>query len=184
MNNIKQLNKIIESYFETFNEKTNKTINNVKSLIGNDSKKKKIEDNRILTELKTYCNKRIGIEGQDLVNEIYEDIFNSAESLGDILLKKGLINFFQSLVSNYSYLENIINIIIDKYLERINNTISILKDSFKDFTDNLIHQIVSKSRIYFMKLDKEKLKIWNDLSSFYGEKKIIIIQVKKDLWAK
>ena len=41
LNNIKQLNKIIKSYFETFNEKTNKTINNVKSLIGNDSKKKK-----------------------------------------------------------------------------------------------------------------------------------------------
>ena len=184
LNNIKQLKQEIESYIHIFNERTNKAIYTINKIIGDSSNENIIKDNTILKEFKIYFYKKIGAEGEDLAEEIYKDIINSTQSLGNILLIKGPIKFLASSCSKYYRIMNIINIIKDEYLDRINIIFTTLYYLFKDYIDIMLHYNTLKTLSFFRIFDDRQLKIWTELHSFYEQKKKIIEQVKNDLLEK
>ena len=184
LNDMKDLNQIILSYLEIYNKKSNMLIDEIKKIIGDYSKSKKRKDGNIFKDFKSYFNKKIlkkKDKKRDLASELYEDIINSAESLGNILLSSGPINYLKSLVSNYYYLSNIINIIIDTYINRINSTLSLVKTTFNNFIIDTTHLIDLQTYSFFMKFTDQQLERWKELFSFYEKKKEDINRVKAHL---
>ena len=87
----------------------------------------------------------------------------------------------KSLVSNYYYLSNIINTIIDTYINRINSTLSLVKTTFNNFIIDITHLIDLQTYSFFMKFTDQQLERWKELFSFYEKKKEDINRVKAHL---
>ena len=181
-NSLKQLNTNIDDYLANFKKNSNIIIKDISKLIGGFSKNKIIGENIKLKDFNCYLDKKLGNDGKDLSKELYEDIINSAESLRIILSIKGPISYLKSLFSNYHYLSNIINIIIDTYLERINSILSLLKNAFNDYISDTIHFLILKKQAFFKRFNHDQLKRWKELDSFCQQKKKEINKVKMDIW--
>ena len=72
--------------------------------------------------------KTLGSEKLNFEQQIFDELKNSCEGSSNILFKKGIKEFFNSLFSDLSYLENIIDILIDTSLKKINSIFDFIKD--------------------------------------------------------
>ena len=173
-NNLEKLNKWIEDYLEKYNSESEKFFNGEQELL------KYIKGQNILKlkkNFKIYFSKKVGSGRKNIAKEIYDEIINSTESLGNIFMEKGFINWIKSLFSDYHYLSNIMNIVINTYLNRVNKILFLLAKSFKDYIKEEICSLSIQVLILEMKFNDEQLEIWKNLLSFYKKKKAELIKI-------
>lgn len=133
LNGTKELNNKIESYMSKFNQESKTIIDDIRQIMEKFTKKQIKKKDFI-----DYCNKYFPYGSKDLTKELYNEIINSTQSSSNILLTKGPISYFQSLLSDYHYLSSIITMMLDKYLKRIDIIFSLLKSSFDSYINDEI----------------------------------------------
>ena len=176
--NFEQLKQKIESYLNKYNSDSKKIIiETIKELSKDYYSKGTINLAGNYVFFKSYFSEKFDLIIQNLSKEIkYEIIVNST---GSILYNEGFFNYLQSLYSDYHYLYNNINIIVDKYLTKISNIFELIKSSFKDYIDEIIHSI--KITISDLMINKRKLSIFNELYEFYRKKREEINKIINDI---
>ena len=128
---------------------------------------------------KKYISKEIGDENKELDEDIYNEIETSCESLTNIFMKKGFIDWFCSFLSSKKYLENIIDIMIDTFMNKIGNVFKILQNSAKNYMNDLKRLIEQNTNLVTMKFNDEQLKIWKSLSDSYENTREKIMKLQK-----
>jgi predicted Zn-dependent protease with MMP-like domain len=176
-NNIGDLNKQIQDYLNQNDAESSKLIKEAKEIID-----KFMEGKRIisLTKLgfKAYISKKIGNEKRDLGNELYNEIKNSCESLGNILLKKGFKEWFYSLFSNMSYLQNIIDMVVDTFAKRIDYVLKLIDTESSNYLSEAVRTIEHNVGSATLNFNDEQLKKWKELCGSYEKTREIIIKLK------
>ena len=115
-----------------------------------------------------------------LTKNIYDEIINN-EGLGKVLIDNGFINYFKSLLSNYHYIYNQINTIIETYLSKVNQILMLIKKIFNNYVSQNIHLMTNAYMLFQKKSDEEQQAMWNRLSYFYDKKKEEINKIKLNL---
>ena len=159
-----QLNIEINQILDYNDKECNELFNNAQIIISNFSNNQNI----ILQKyrFKVYLSNQLGSTKKSLITEIMDEINNSCEGLTDILSKKGFKQWIISCFSNYDYLMNVIDLILDAYSCKINKTLDIFAIKTKEYiTDviNIIDKHIESSTLEFNKKQKEK---WDYLCDF------------------
>jgi hypothetical protein len=128
---------------------------------------------------KKYISKEIGDENRELDEEIYNEIKSSCESLTNIFMKKGFIDWFRSLISSKKYLENIIDIMIDTFMNKIEYVFKVLQKNVKNYLNDLIRLIDQNVNLVTMKFNDEQLVIWKSICQKYEDTRKIIFEKLK-----
>ena len=176
-NNIGELNIQIQEYLNNNDLECSKLIKEAKDVID-----KFMEGGQILSiqdvGFKSYISKKIGNEKKDLGKEIYEEIKNSCESLGNILAKKGFKEWFYSLFSSMSYLKNIIDMVVDTYSKKIDYVLNIIDTESSNYLDEAVRSIEHNVGSATLTFNDEQLKKWNELCNSYEKTREIIMKIK------
>jgi hypothetical protein len=174
-------NKKIKEYLDKNEEESYKCFVIAKRYL-EDFAKEKSNYLKLENKLKQHISKSIG-DGdleKDLEKEIFEEIKNSCESSKNILYKKGFKDWFYSLFSSKYYLEKIIDMMIETFLEKINKIFEMLLENTNVYIKDLERNIDHCATFVTLEFTKEQLIIWNELKRNYEETREIIIK-KKDI---
>ena len=163
-NNILELKGKFDKYLKDINNKSKELIDDAINCIKNFSIKKV---NVNIISFEKYFSEKIGNENENLLDEIYEEIINSTESLGNIFSQKGFLNWLKSLFSSYNYLWNIVDMLTKTYLEKINKTIDLLGNNFNEYMKRAILNIERRVKVNVTTFTKEQLEIFNGLKDYY-----------------
>ena len=121
--NLKGINISISNfinYNEEQYEKLNKFVNKIIEEFSLKNKKK-YNIIRKYQRFRLYMSKLLGNENKNFEEELFEELKNSCENSKSILYKKGIISWFNSLFSDFNYLDNILDILIDTSSKSINS---------------------------------------------------------------
>ena len=124
-----------------------------------------------------YLSKEISDGKSDLVQEIYDDIKYSCESLSNIFVKKGFKQWFCSLFNKKSYLENIIDIMIDTFLKKI-SIFKILDHYTIIYLNDLLRSIKYTINSVTLKFNEEQIKKWKEACISYEKTREIIMKIR------
>ena len=169
------LNKEIIEYLK-FNEKQNYKLSEMgKRIIINFSLKKysKLENNFM-----SYMSKKLGNGENDFENQILVELKNSCENTTNILFKKGIKEWFNSLFSDLSYLENIIDILIDTSLKKINFIFDLIKDQSIYCLKRSVKKIVFLAKAATLEFNDEQKNKWKELCISYEKTREKLIFTK------
>ena len=133
---------------------------------------------KISTNFEKYISKEIGDENKELDKELYEEITNSCESLSNIFMKKGFMDWFSSLFSSKTYLEKIIDIMIDTFMSKIGYVFKVLQKSAKNYLNELKRLIDQNVNLVTMKFNEDQLTKWKDLCASYEKTREIILKIQ------
>ena len=125
-----------------------------------------------------YMSKTLGDEKKDLEKQVLNELKSSCESSKNILFKKGIIEFFNSLFSDLKYLENIIDILIDTSLKKINYIFELINDESKNYLNQILYKIIFLAKIATLEFNDEQRKKWKMLCNLYEETRKKIINIK------
>ena len=175
--NLKDLDNNIKGYLNKNEIESSNNYNETKKYIENFAKGKS-NCLKLDCKLKDYISRNIGDIENNLEKEIFEEIENSCESSMNILYKKGFKDWFYSLFSSQYYLENIIDMIIETFLGKIDPIFVMLLEYTNAYLDDL-KRIIEKTELYLtLQFNDEQLKIWNELKKLYEETRQKIIEIK------
>jgi hypothetical protein len=135
----------------------------------------------INNSFKKYIIKQLGNEDEDLEKQIFEELKNSCESSSNILFKVGFKEWLTSLFSYKSKCENIIQMLIDTSLKKMDSTFKLIKKKSQDYLTkilNFMEFIISSASIRFT---EEQRKKWVELCNIYEHKKKEIIEIKDEI---
>jgi hypothetical protein len=127
---------------------------------------------------KKYISKDIGDENKDLNDDILNDIKHSCESLTNIFMKKGFKDWFYSLFSSKNYLENIIDMMIETFMSKIEYVFNVLQKSARSYLNDLTRLIDQNVNSVTMKFNDEQLVIWKSLCLNYEKTREIIMKIQ------
>jgi len=177
LNNIGDLNKQIQEYLNTNDTECAKLFKEATETFD-----KFMEGRKFIslakTGFKSYVSKKIGDEKKDLGKEIFEEIKNSCESLSNILVKKGFKEWFYSLFSSVSYLQNIIDMIVDTFLKKIDYILKLIETESSNYLSESLRVIDHNMCSATLKFNDEQLKKWKELCTSYEKTREIIIKIK------
>ncbi len=125
-----------------------------------------------------YMSKALGDGKKDLEKQVLNELKSSCESSKNILFKKGIIEFFNSLFSDLKYLENIIDILIDTSLKKINFIFELINEESKNYLNKILHKIILLAKIATLEFDDDQQKKWKMLCNLYEETRKKIINTK------
>ena len=111
--NLKGINISISNFINYNEEKYEKLNKFVNKIIEEFSLKNKKKYNiiRKYQRFRLYMSKLLGNENKNFEEELFEELKNSCENSKSILYKKGIISWFNSLFSDFNYLDNILDIL-------------------------------------------------------------------------
>jgi hypothetical protein len=177
LNNIGDLNKQIQDYLNTNDTECAKLHKEAKEIFD-----KFLEGRKIIslakTGFKSYVSKKIGDEKKDLGKEIFEEIKNSCESLSNIWAKKGFKEWFYSLFSSVTYLQNIIDMVVDTFLKKIDYILKIIDTESSNYLNEFLRVIDHNVCSATLKFNDEQLKKWKELCASYEKTREIIMKIK------
>ena len=116
---------------------------------------------------------------KDINDEIITEVKEKCENMSSIWDKKGFKEWFLSLLSSQSYMNNVIDMIIETYSEKIENFLKMIIDESNDYLNEIISKInhhISSSTIRFDDIKKKK---WKKICEIYNETKLKIIELEK-----
>ena len=176
-NNIGDLNKHIQDYLNLNDGESSKLIKEAQEILDKFMEGKNVIS---LTKLgfKTYISKKIGNEKKDLGNELYNEIKNSCESLGNILAKKGFKEWFCSLFSNKAYLQNIIDMVVETFAKKIDYVLKLIDTESNNYLSQALTTIEHNVGSATLNFNDEQLKKWKELCSSYEKTREIIMKLK------
>ena len=178
--NLKGLNNRIREYIN-FNEGQTEILDNLRV----DIIKKYSLGKKYLTKDKknfsSYMAEKLGNGQKDFEKQLLEELKYSCESSTDILFKKGIKEWFNSLFSDLNYLENIIDILIDTSLIKINSIFDIIKEESIDYLNSLFNKIILLFEAATLEFDEEQKKKWTEFCNLYESKRENIINIKNQI---
>ena len=122
--------------------------------------------------------KTLGSEKLNFEQQIFDELKNSCEGSSNILFKKGIKEFFNSLFSDLSYLENIIDILIDTSLKKINSIFDFIKDESIHCLKKKLDEIRLLARAATLEFNDEQRKKWKELCVSYKSTREKLIHIK------
>ena len=182
--NLKGINVSIDAFIN-FNERQNmKLIEFIKEIIKELSLKGKKKLRIILKydRYKLYMSKLLGNENKNFEEELIEELKNSCENSRSILFKKGIINWLNSLFSDYNYLDNIIDILIDTSSKSINSVFDLIKNESSHYFTKYLKKINLLVKSATMEFNVEQEKKWKKLCDSYEQKRKTINQIKNKIF--
>ena len=177
--NLNGLNIEISNYLGKYEKECSELQNHANEIISSLSIKSKFAINK--KSFKKYILKRLGNENEDLEKQIIEELKNSCESSTNILFKVGFKEWLTSLFSDKSKCENIIQMLIDTSLKKMDSTFRLIKEESQDYLKgflSLMKFIISSATIIFTKDQKKK---WIELCNIYESSKKTIIEIKNEI---
>ena len=178
LNNIGDLNKQIQDFLNYNDTESSKIIKEVSDIVNafDEEKNKTISISKI--EFKNYITKKIGNEEKDLGNQIFEEIKNTCEGLHNIYAKKGFKEWFCSLFSDKSYLQNIIDMLVDTFSKKIDYILKIISTESNNYLNEASRTIELNINSATLSFNDEQLKKWKDLCDSYQKTREIIMKIK------
>ena len=177
LNNIGDLNLKIQEYLNYNDAECLKIFEEAKQLMN-----KFIEGKRNISlskfGFKEFLSKKIGDEKKDLGKQIFEEIKNTCESLSNIYAKKGFKEWFYSLFSSYSYLQNIIDMVVETFAKKIDYILKIVNTESNNYLNDAIRSIEHNVNSATMEFNDEQLKKWKELCDSYEKTREIIMKLK------
>ena len=128
-----------------------------------------------------YIIKQLGNENEDLEKQIFEELKNSCESSSNILFKVGFKEWLTSLFSDKSKCENIIQMLIDTSLKKMDSTFNLIKEKSQDYLTNFLNFMEFIISTASIKFTEEQRKKWVELCNIYESKKKEIIKIKDEI---
>ena len=177
VSNLENFNKKIKEYLDRNEEESYKCFVIAKRHLEAFSKEKS-NYLKLDNKLKQHISKSIGDVEKDLEKEIFKEIKDSCESSKNILYKKGFKDWFYSLFSSKYYLEKIIDMMIETFLDKINRIFEVLLENTNVYINDLERNIDHCATFVTLEFTKEQLEIWNELKKNYEETREIIIKIK------
>ncbi len=177
LNNTGELNAQIQEFLNHNDTECSKLFKEAKELITKFVEGKR-DINLSKTEFKNYISKKIGDEKKDLGNQIFEEIKNTCESLSNIYAKKGFKEWFCSLFSSISYLQNIIDMVVDTFAKKIEYILKIVSSESENYLNDGIRNIEHNVKSATLEFDDEQLKKWKELCDSYQKTREIIMEMK------
>ena len=181
---LKGLNVSIEAFIN-FNEKQNeKLIEFIKEIFKEFSlkDKKKYKIIHAYDNFRFYMSQLLGNENKNFEEELFEELKNSCENSRSILFKKGIINWFNSLFSDFYYIDNIIDILIDTSSKSINTIFDLIKNESNNYFTKYLKKIHLLVKSLTFKFNDEQEKKWKKLCDSYEQKRTKINQIKNNLF--
>ena len=173
---LKNLSSQITQFIKYNEKQTSEIYNLAKNII--DSFSEGNNNFKMSSNFENYISKEIGDENKELDKELYEEITNSCESLSNIFMKKGFLDWFSSLFSSKTYLEKIIDIMIDTFLSKIGYVFKVLQKSAKNYLNELKRLIEQNVNLVTMKFNEDQLAKWKDLCASYEKTREIILKIQ------
>ena len=128
----------------------------------------------------SYIIKKIGTEKKDLEEQVFNELKSSCNSL-NILFKKGIKDFFNSLFSDLTYLENIIDILIDTSLKKINFVLELIENESIELINKYYYEIMLFIKMACMEFTDEQKRIWKGLCNLYENTRKQLINSKNEI---
>jgi hypothetical protein len=174
---IKELIESINKFIESHDKKCTELFNEIKTAINN-FHKIKIES---LTKynFKAYLSNALGDGNKDLCDEIMEEIKSRCESLSNIFQKKGFKEWFISFFSSFSYMQNVIDMVVETYSSKIEQFLKMIENKSIQYLEIIINKInhyINALKIDFNENQKEK---WKKLCDLYEKTKAKILEIEK-----
>ena len=170
----------VNNFIKNIDSKSQDLINSARSTFINFS----ISKIKYIINFEKFFLENIGDENKNLIDELYIEIINSTESLGNIFLQKGPFKWLISLFSNYNYLWNIVDMLTSTYLKKINKIINLLEVKFIEYISKIKKIINVRAKVSIRKFNEEQMKIFKELKSFYEKEKKEINEIKIKLYNK
>ena len=182
--NLKGINESIIAFLN-FNENRNEKLIQFKKVIIKELSLKGKKKYRIISKydsFRLYMSKLLGNENRNFEEELIEELKNSCENSRSILFKKGIINWFNSLFSDYNYLDNIIEILIDTSSKSINSAFDLIKNESNNYFTKSLKKINLLVKSATLEFNVEQEKKWKKLCDSYEQRRNKIKQIKNKLF--
>ena len=127
-------------------------------------------------------SKLLGNENKNFEEELIEELKNSCENSRSILFKKGVINWLNSLFSDFNYLDNIIDILIDTSSKSINSIFNLIKDEANNYFTKYLKNINLLVKSATLEFNDEQKNKWKKLCNSYEQRRKKFNQIKKKLF--
>ncbi len=173
--NLKGLNENILTFIQNNEKETNELISVRKKIINQFS----LKDYKIINPFNIDICKKIG-NGNDLEEQLSTELKSSCNSF-NILWKKGIIEFFNSLFSDLSYLENIVDVLIDTSLKKINFILDLIEEESRIIINSNYKKISFLIRMACLEFTDEQKKIWEELCDLYKDTRTNLINIKSNI---
>jgi F0F1-type ATP synthase delta subunit len=108
-----------------------------------------------------------------------EEIKSRCESLSGIFQKKGFKEWFISFFSSFSYMQNVIDMVVETYSSKIEQFLKMIENKSIQYLEIIINKInhyINASKIDFNENQKEK---WKKLCDLYEKTKTKILEIEK-----
>lgn len=170
--NLSELKKPIDDYINYINEKSNILLKDAKIIIDNFFNE---NDFNLTTDFKKY----ITINISNSIEDLYNNIIGSSESIVNIVKNKGIIESIISIFSSNSYLGNIINILEENYISKLNMKLDFIERIYPNYISNNYYRLDDIINTCEINFNKEQKKLWKELQKIYKDKKEHIINENK-----
>jgi len=128
-----------------------------------------------------YMAKKLGNSKKDFEKQLLDELKNSCESSLSILFKKGIKDFFDSLFSDLTYLENILDILIDTSLKKINFIFELIKEESIHYLQKNFNFIQLLAKAASLEFNGEQKKKWENLCKFYEKTRKKLTNIKNEI---
>ena len=173
--NLKGLNENILTFIQNNEKETNELISVRKKIINQFS----LKDYKIINPFNIDICKKIG-NGNDLEEQLSTELKSSCNSF-NILWKKGIIEFFNSLFSDLSYLENIVDVLIDTSLKKISFILDLIEEESRIIINSNYKKISFLIKMACLEFTDEQKKIWEELCDLYKDTRTNLINIKSNI---
>ena len=129
-----------------------------------------------------YMSNLLGNKNKNFEEELIEELKNSCENSKSILYKKGIISWFNSLFSDFIYLDNILDILIDTSSKAINSIFDLIKKESNNYLSLYLRKINLLVESATLEFNDEQEKKWKKLCNSYELKRKKFNKIKKKLF--
>ena len=131
-----------------------------------------------------YFSKIFGNNQNKIGEEIFREIKIISKSLSSIYDKKGFVEWFSSIFSEYKCLLNFYDIIVNTFINKIDYILQSMKEQYEIFINNLIDIINFRANSITVEFTEEQKKIWETLIDLYQDIRSNIVDIKFQLLSK
>ena len=174
--NLKGLEKTISEILKYVEAESTTIFQNGKKRLDECLGKNKMDFN-IKIGLISDVSKRLRVK-KSLEKELFEQIKNSCENTKSIWTKKSFFDWLSSLFFDKNYLDNVIDILIETTMQKINWVFNILERECNRYLVHNKNEIISRVRMLTLKFTDEQKKKWEKLCQSYEKNKKIILKIK------
>ena len=138
---------------------------------------------KLISKFNYYLLNEIGDNNNsNLMEQIFYEI-KSAKNLSKIFYVKGLGDFFKSTFSDYHYVINIIDIILQRLSEKMKYILSLLEGYLRRYIDELSHTINRACDLVSIRFEngQNDSNYLKEISDYYQSIKSKIEQAKDDI---